>query len=163
MTMPSTRKDRGAPPAAFRGGRPPAQGLYDPRFEHDSCGVGFVVNIKGERSHKLVRQAFEVGLNLLHRGACGCEVNTGDGAGMLLQVPHKFLAKAAPAAGIELPAAGGVRRSEWCSCRRTRRSGAASRISSPPSSPRKGSACSAGATCRPTARRSGRPRAAASR
>ena len=65
-----------------------------------------MVNIKGERSHKLVRQAFEVGLNLLHRGACGCEVNTGDGAGMLLQVPHRFLAKAAPAAGIDLPGAG---------------------------------------------------------
>ena len=59
-------------------GTPPgAEGLYDPRFEHDSCGVGFVVNIKGERSHKLVRQAFEVSVNLLHRGACGCEVNTG--------------------------------------------------------------------------------------
>ncbi len=106
MTMPSTRNERGAPRAGVRGGPPPAQGLYDPRFEHDSCGVGFVVNIKGERSHKLVRQAFEVGLNLLHRGACGCEANTGDGAGMLLQVPHEFLAKAAPAAGIDLPGAG---------------------------------------------------------
>ena len=106
MTMPSTREDRGAPRARPAVGPPPAHGLYDPRFEHDSCGVGFVVNIKGERSHKLVRQAFEVGLNLLHRGACGCEVNTGDGAGMLLQVPHRFLAKAAPAAGIELPDAG---------------------------------------------------------
>ncbi|MCY4078373.1 MAG: hypothetical protein OXH04_23405, partial [Acidobacteria bacterium] len=104
--MPSTRKERGAPRAGPAVGPPPAQGLYDPRFEHDSCGVGFVVNIKGERSHKLVRQAFEVGLNLLHRGACGCEVNTGDGAGMLLQVPHKFLMRAAPAAGIELPGAG---------------------------------------------------------
>ena len=106
MTMPSTRKDRGAPRAGPAVGPPPAQGLYDPRFEHDSCGVGFVVNIKGERSHKLVRQAFEVGLNLLHRGACGCEANTGDGAGMLLQVPHKFLLRAAPAAGIELPGPG---------------------------------------------------------
>ena len=83
-----------------------AEGLYDPRFEHDSCGVGFVVNIKGERSHKLVRQAFEVVGNLLHRGACGCEVNTGDGAGMLLQLPHKFLAKVAPASGFDLPEPG---------------------------------------------------------
>ena len=85
------------------GAMPRAEGLYDPRFEHDSCGVGFVVNIKGERSHKLVRQAFEVSVNLLHRGACGCEANTGDGAGMLLQLPHKFFRKAADAAGFELP------------------------------------------------------------
>ena len=88
------------------GTMPRAEGLYDPRFEHDSCGVGFVVNIKGERSHKLVRQAFEVSVNLLHRGACGCEVNTGDGAGMLLQLPHKFFHKAADAAGFELPEPG---------------------------------------------------------
>ena len=88
------------------GAMPRAEGLYDPRFEHDSCGVGFVVNIKGERSHKLVRQAFEVSVNLLHRGACGCEVNTGDGAGMLLQLPHKFFRKAADAAGFELPEPG---------------------------------------------------------
>ena len=88
------------------GTTPRAEGLYDPRFEHDSCGVGFVVNVKGERSHKLVRQAFEVSVNLLHRGACGCEVNTGDGAGMLLQLPHKFFRKAAAAAGFELPEPG---------------------------------------------------------
>ena len=88
------------------GAMPRAEGLYDPRFEHDSCGVGFVVNIKGERSHKLVRQAFEVSVNLLHRGACGCEVNTGDGAGMLLQLPHKFFRKAADAAGFALPGPG---------------------------------------------------------
>ncbi|MYI74669.1 MAG: hypothetical protein F4057_04925, partial [Acidobacteria bacterium] len=55
------------------------QGLYDPGQEHDSCGVGFVVDIKGRRSHRLVEQALEVVINLLHRGACGCETNTGDG------------------------------------------------------------------------------------
>ena len=99
---------RSAPPSTHpaAGRAPRAQGLYDPRFEHDSCGVGFVVNIKGERSHKLVRQAFEVSVNLLHRGACGCEVNTGDGAGMLLQLPHKFFRKTAGAAGFELPEPG---------------------------------------------------------
>ena len=86
------------------GATPRAEGLYDPRFEHDSCGVGFVVNIKGKRSHKLVRQAFEISVNLLHRGACGCEVNTGDGAGMLLQLPDRFFRKAA---GFELPEPGG--------------------------------------------------------
>ena len=78
-------------------------GLYDASFEHDSCGVGFIVNIKGTKSHKLVRQAFEIGINLLHRGACGCEKNTGDGAGILLQLPHKFLAKKTAAIGFELP------------------------------------------------------------
>ena len=65
-----------------------AQGLYDPRFEHDACGVGFVVNIKGQKSHAIVRDALTALVNLRHRGACGCEGNTGDGAGILLQVPH---------------------------------------------------------------------------
>ena len=81
-------------------------GLYDASFEHDSCGVGFIVNIQGTKSHKLVRQAFEIGINLLHRGACGCEKNTGDGAGILLQLPHKFLSKKTAAIGFELPAPG---------------------------------------------------------
>ena len=56
-------------------GYPPKQGLYDPSFEHDSCGIGFVVNIKGEKSNKIVRNAIQVLLNLEHRGACGCEAN----------------------------------------------------------------------------------------
>src|SRR5256885_7987384 len=77
--------------AAASPGPPDAQGLYDPRFEHDSCGVGFVVDIKGRRSHTIVSQALQVLINLLHRGACGCEANTGDGAGILLQMPDKFL------------------------------------------------------------------------
>ena len=85
---------------------PKSEGLYEPRFEHDSCGVGFIVNVKGKRSHKLVEQAFEIAINLLHRGACGCETNTGDGAGILLQVPHKFLAKTVKTSGFELPAPG---------------------------------------------------------
>ena len=85
---------------------PGRQGLYDPRFEHDSCGVGFVVNIKGVRSHALVEQAFEIAVNLLHRGACGCEENTGDGAGLLLQVPDKFLRRETAALGFTLPTAG---------------------------------------------------------
>lgn len=85
---------------------PPKQGLYDPRYEHDACGVGFVVNIKGERSHEIVRQALKVLINLSHRGACGCEANTGDGAGILLQLPHKFFAKVAAEEGFSLPSAG---------------------------------------------------------
>ncbi len=84
---------------------PVAQGLYDPVFEKDSCGVGFVVNIKGQKSHKIVQQAMEVLLNLRHRGACGCEANTGDGAGILFQVPHEFLKKVCVKEKIELPGA----------------------------------------------------------
>jgi glutamate synthase (NADPH/NADH) large chain len=73
-------------------GYPSSQGLYDPRFEHDACGVGFVVDIKGRRSHAIVRDALTVLINLDHRGARGSEANTGDGAGLLLQLPHAFFA-----------------------------------------------------------------------
>jgi len=69
---------------------PKAQGLYDPANEHDACGVGFVVNIKGERSNDIVKKALQVLDNLTHRGACGCDPRTGDGAGILLQIPHDF-------------------------------------------------------------------------
>src|SRR6059036_156095 len=86
-------------------GPPPAQGLYDPRHEHDACGVGFVVDIKGRKSHAIVRQALKVLINLLHRGACGCEPNTCDGAGILLQMPDKFLRKVCAPLGLTLPAA----------------------------------------------------------
>jgi len=85
---------------------PAAQGLYDPRHEHDACGVGFVVDLKGRKSSSIVKNALEVLLNLEHRGACGCEKNTGDGAGILMQIPHKFLAAACATARINLPAAG---------------------------------------------------------
>src|SRR5262245_46736533 len=87
-------------------GQVEAQGLYDPRHEHDACGVGFVVNIKGQKSHAVVRQALAVLINLLHRGACGCEPNTGDGAGILVQVPDRFLRRECGALGIPLPPAG---------------------------------------------------------
>jgi glutamate synthase (ferredoxin) len=82
------------------------QGLYDPNNEHDACGVGFVVNMKGKKSHDIVEQALTILVNLDHRGACGCEANTGDGAGLLMQVPDKFLKKAAAAVNITLPEAG---------------------------------------------------------
>ncbi|HUR70580.1 MAG TPA: glutamate synthase central domain-containing protein, partial [Candidatus Limnocylindrales bacterium] len=84
-------------------GLPEKQGLYDPRFEHDACGVGFVVHIKGEKSHEIVAQALTVLENLDHRGACGCEENTGDGAGILMQVPHAFLKEACAGLGFSLP------------------------------------------------------------
>ncbi len=85
---------------------PPKQGLYDPQFEHDACGVGFVVQMKGLASHDIVQQGLQILCNLEHRGACGSEVNTGDGAGILVQLPHRFLVKAAAAEGIALPDAG---------------------------------------------------------
>lgn len=78
----------------FQVGRlPEAHGLYDPEFEHDSCGVGFVAHIKGERSHQIVLDADEMLRHMTHRGACGCEENTGDGAGILVSIPHDFLAR----------------------------------------------------------------------
>ncbi len=91
-----------------RGGNhaPGPQGLYDPSFEHEACGVGFVVNIKGAKSHAIIQQGLQVLLNLDHRGACGCEPNTGDGAGMLIQVPHQFLRLVSREAGVSLPGPG---------------------------------------------------------
>jgi glutamate synthase (ferredoxin) len=85
---------------------PPKQGLYDPQFEHDACGLGFVVNMKGRKSHQLVSDALKILVNLDHRGAVGCEPNTGDGAGILIQVPHEFFAAQAAKLGFQLPAAG---------------------------------------------------------
>src|SRR5256885_715698 len=85
---------------------PQAQGLYDPGFEHDACGVGFVVNIKGRKSHAVVERGLEVLINLQHRGACGREANTGDGAGILIQPPDRFLRRVTRELGINLPPAG---------------------------------------------------------
>jgi glutamate synthase (ferredoxin) len=82
------------------------QGLYDPWYEHDSCGVGFVVNIKGKKSHKIIRDALTILVNLNHRGACGCEANTGDGAGILMQMPHGFFKEVARKDKIKLPPLG---------------------------------------------------------
>jgi glutamate synthase (NADPH) large chain len=87
-------------------GYPAAQGLYDPQFEKDSCGVGFVVNIDGSRSNQVIRQGLEVLLNLRHRGACGCDPETGDGAGLLIEIPHEFLAHECLRLGLILPPAG---------------------------------------------------------
>ncbi|HMN62136.1 MAG TPA: hypothetical protein PJ988_17330, partial [Anaerolinea sp.] len=84
-------------------GLPHKQGLYDPQFEHDSCGAGFVVNIKGVASHDIVSQGLTILDNLAHRGACGCEPDTGDGAGVLVQVPHAFLVSQCAELGFSLP------------------------------------------------------------
>src|SRR5882724_2993879 len=87
-------------------GFPKKQGLYDPRHEHDACGTGFVVDMNGGKSHDIVQKAIQVLLNLEHRGACGSEKNTGDGAGILLQIPHVFLAGECAKLKIELPPPG---------------------------------------------------------
>ena len=87
-------------------GRPAKQGLYDPWFEHDACGVGFVADIHGRKSHKILADSLQVLRNLDHRGASGSEINTGDGAGVLIQMPHAFFAEACKASRITLPAAG---------------------------------------------------------
>ncbi len=86
--------------------QPERQGLYDPQFEHESCGVGFVADLKGRPTHQIVEQGLQILLNLEHRGACGFEENTGDGAGILIQTPHKFLAAVAKEEHIKLPAPG---------------------------------------------------------
>ncbi|MBX3181969.1 MAG: glutamate synthase large subunit [Polyangiaceae bacterium] len=85
---------------------PNKSGLYDPRFEHDACGVGFVANIHGQASHHVVRQGVQILLNLVHRGAAGCDPLTGDGAGILIQVPDAFLRREASQLGFELPPPG---------------------------------------------------------
>ena len=87
-------------------GLPERQGLYDPANEHDACGVGFVVDINGRQSHEIVRMGLQVLTNLEHRGACGCDPLTGDGAGILTQIPHGFFAAKAKELSIDLPAAG---------------------------------------------------------
>src|SRR3990167_2410941 len=86
---------------ALEGAR--AHGLYDPQFEHESCGVGFLVHLQGKHSHEIVRNAHTMLKNLNHRGACGCEPSTGDGAGVLVQIPHDFLVKACRKLKITLP------------------------------------------------------------
>ncbi|MGO8738718.1 glutamate synthase large subunit [Rhodoblastus sp.] len=84
-------------------GLPPAQGLYDPRNEHDACGVGFVANMHNAKSHELVRMGLQILLNLDHRGAVGADPKAGDGCGMLLQIPHRFFAEEAARLGFSLP------------------------------------------------------------
>ncbi|UHA71955.1 glutamate synthase large subunit [Paenibacillus sp. 481] len=87
-------------------GLPPKQGLYDPQFEKDACGMGFVAHIKGKKSHDIVQQALTVLVNMEHRGGQGSEPNTGDGAGIMLQIPHRFFVQEMKAQGVDLPAAG---------------------------------------------------------
>jgi glutamate synthase (NADPH/NADH) large chain len=95
MTRPKTKN-----------GLPPAQGLYDPAHEHDACGIGFVASIRCEKSHDIILKGIQVLINLTHRGACGCDPETGDGAGILIQIPHKFFVRECLALGFHIPEAG---------------------------------------------------------
>ena len=101
-TTPASLDETSAPIARAPG----KQGLYDPAFEHDACGVGFVVDMKGRKSHKIVADALQVLKNLDHRGAAGSEPNTGDGAGILIQMPHKFFSEVCKSTRITLPEPG---------------------------------------------------------
>ncbi|MCK4601676.1 MAG: hypothetical protein KAU28_04380, partial [Phycisphaerae bacterium] len=85
---------------------PKSQGLYEARREHDACGIGAVVNIDGTRSHQILELGNRVLLNLQHRGAAGSDETTGDGAGILFQIPHEFLAAEAGRGGFDLPEPG---------------------------------------------------------
>src|ERR1700745_3688839 len=86
--------------------RPAAEGLYDPALEKDSCGVGFIANIKGKKSHQIVSDALSILCNLEHRGAVGADPRFGDGAGILVQIPHAFFKRKAAEIGFELPEPG---------------------------------------------------------
>src|SRR5450432_1303740 len=93
-------------PAREHSWRPPAEGLYDPSLEKDSCGVGFIANIKGRKSHQIVRDAINILCNLEHRGAVGADPRAGDGAGILVQIPHAFFKRKAAEIGFQLPEPG---------------------------------------------------------
>jgi glutamate synthase domain-containing protein 2/glutamate synthase domain-containing protein 1/glutamate synthase domain-containing protein 3 len=93
-------------PSPNANGFPPPQGLYDPAYEHDACGMGFVAHVKGQKSHDIVRKGIHVLISLTHRGACGCDPETGDGAGILIQIPHKFFQRECAKLGFQLPEPG---------------------------------------------------------
>ncbi|HEY7390708.1 MAG TPA: glutamate synthase large subunit [Bryobacteraceae bacterium] len=92
--------------ARVHNGLPEPQGLYHPSLEHDACGIGFVASVKGHKSRDIILKGIQVLINLTHRGACGCDPETGDGAGVLIQIPHAFFAGECRKLGFTLPAAG---------------------------------------------------------
>ncbi|MCB0035042.1 MAG: glutamate synthase subunit alpha, partial [Anaerolineales bacterium] len=111
MTIPPNEQQFGfeiGPPTVSQSQqyRPPAQGLYDPQYERDACGMGFIVNIKGVKSHLVIEKALTMLENMEHRGARGAEPNTGDGAGILMQMPHSFLEEVCADLDFQLPPPG---------------------------------------------------------
>lgn len=104
--MRSASAEAVAETAIARTGLPPKQGLYDPRNEHDACGVGFIAHMKGQKSHQIVKDGLFILENLTHRGAVGADPLMGDGAGILVQIPDRFFREEMAAQGITLPKAG---------------------------------------------------------
>ncbi len=102
----SLRESLASAAASVKTLTPPRQGLYDPRNEHDACGVGFIAQMKGVKSHDIVRDGLAMLENLTHRGAVGADPLMGDGAGVLVQIPDRFFRAEMDAQGIELPPAG---------------------------------------------------------
>ncbi len=102
-SYPNKNKEGTARPPV---GLPEPQGMYHPSYEHDACGIGFVVNIKGEKSHEIIKKGIQILINLTHRGACGCDPDTGDGAGILIQIPHLLFEKECARFGFTLPSPG---------------------------------------------------------
>jgi glutamate synthase domain-containing protein 1 len=142
-----------------RGAWPPAaQGLYDPRHEHDACGLGFIANIKGRKSHAIIAQGLKILENLSHRGATGADPLQGDGAGILIQIPDAFLRRACGKLGITLPAIGQYGVGMVFLPREP-----ASRMRLSARSPPRARCCSDGATCRPRTRASPSARRKSSR
>src|SRR4051812_50089931 len=105
-TVASKTTDPTTIPIQEHNSRPPAEGLYDPALEKDSCGVGFIANIKGKKSHEIVSDALSILCNLEHRGAVGADPRAGDGAGILVQIPHAFFKRKAAEIGFQLPEPG---------------------------------------------------------
>src|SRR3954466_7776796 len=104
--LSATVASKTADPIQEHNSRPPAVGLYDPSLEKDSCGVGFIANIKGQKSHQIVADAINILCNLEHRGAVGADPRAGDGAGILVQIPHAFFKRKAAEIGFQLPEPG---------------------------------------------------------
>ncbi len=128
-------------------GLPKAQGLYNPANEHDACGIGFVANIQGQKSHDIIQKGLQILINLTHRGACGCDPETGDGAGILIQIPHAFFARECAKLGFTLPEPGQYGLG-MVSCPSNRSSACSAKASWSASPGKRPSACSAGATLR---------------
>src|SRR6201995_2150336 len=99
----SASADSKTPARELHTWRPEAEGLYDPSLEKDSCGVGFIANIKGKKSHQIISDALSILCNLEHRGAVGADPRFGDGAGILVQIPHAFFKRKAAEIGFQLP------------------------------------------------------------
>jgi len=113
-----TRARKAAPHLRWTNGRPPAQGLFDPAREHDACGVGFIADMSNAKRHDIIEKGLQILLNLDHRGAVGADPKSGDGCGMLVQIPHRFFADECAKLGFVLPEPGrATRRTQRCAVR----------------------------------------------